>query len=96
MVLLEAVGAGVPVVAFAVGGIPDQLTEECAWLVPPGDVPALARAVSSALDSGSERLARSRAARHLVDARLSLDDWIARVEEVYATVGAPSATATGS
>src|SRR5882672_9800839 len=54
MALLEASVLGKPIVASAVGGIPEVLTGSQGWLVPPGDVPELARACLSALASGRE------------------------------------------
>jgi glycosyltransferase involved in cell wall biosynthesis len=49
-VVLEAIRAGLPLVATAVGGIPAQAARwPASWLVPPGDPPALARALAAAL-----------------------------------------------
>jgi glycosyltransferase involved in cell wall biosynthesis len=49
-VVLEALASGRPVVATKVGGIPEIMSGECGRLVPPGDSPALAHALTSVLD----------------------------------------------
>src|SRR5208283_3011657 len=42
-VILEAMAAGLPVAATAVGGVPEVVTPaQTGWLAPPGDPPALA------------------------------------------------------
>lgn len=52
-VVLEARRAGLPLVATAVGGIPEQAAHwPDTWLVPPGDPPALARALAGAWRAG--------------------------------------------
>ena len=59
LVVQEAMRAGVPVVATAVGGVP-ELVGRAAALVPPGDAEAVAREVVRLLDDerGREELAR--------------------------------------
>jgi glycosyltransferase involved in cell wall biosynthesis len=48
-VLLEAIGAGVPVVATSVGAIPEVLTDDrVGIIVPPGDPRAIAEAIGAA------------------------------------------------
>lgn len=47
--LLEALSSGRPVVASAVGGIPELLDENCGIMVPPRDSDALAAALEKAL-----------------------------------------------
>jgi len=85
MVLLEAMAAGIPVVAFAVGGIPEVLNTESGWLVPPGDVVALARAIRGVLGAPEEAERRAAAARQLIESRFGLEQWVESVEAVYAT-----------
>jgi len=62
MALLEAMAAGLPAVASAVGGIPEVLTPECGRLVAPGDPEALADALMALLQA-PEREAMGEAAR---------------------------------
>lgn len=45
LVILEAMGSSLPVVASNVGGIPFEVTDETGFLVPPGDPPSLAAAL---------------------------------------------------
>ena len=56
--ILEALACAAPVVATAVGGIPEQITHgETGLLTPPGDVAALAEAIATLLDNPEQRLA---------------------------------------
>jgi glycosyltransferase involved in cell wall biosynthesis len=83
-VLVEAMAAGLPVVATRVGGIPDLIQHEVTGLLAPvGDVPALAAAVTRLLDD-RELAARLAAAaqRHV----LSYHCWpvlAQRVQRLY-------------
>jgi glycosyltransferase involved in cell wall biosynthesis len=91
MVLLEAMAARVPVVAFAVGGIPEVLTSGTGWLVEPGDVVALAGAIREAVTDPGEARRRADAGHEAVRLRLSLRRWVERVEDVYGTAAARAA-----
>ncbi len=77
LVLLEAMAAGVPVVASAVGGIPEVLEEGAAGrLVPYGDPEALAGALAETLADGPEIRRRvDRARRRAIGL-----DWSVAVE----------------
>ena len=86
MVLLEAMAAGVPVVSFAVGGIPDVLDASSAWLVRPGDSSALTSAIGNALGSAEVAQQRARAARMILDERFGIARWLDRVYTVYQKV----------
>jgi glycosyltransferase involved in cell wall biosynthesis len=50
LVISEAFARGLPVVATAVGGIPELCRDGAAWLVPAGRPGALSRALGEALD----------------------------------------------
>jgi glycosyltransferase involved in cell wall biosynthesis len=90
MVIMEAVAAGVPIVSFAVGGIPDLLSDDSAWIVPPGNVDALADALRHAYEAPERGMVRARAARSRLADRLSPEQWLRRVWKVYDLVRRPS------
>jgi glycosyltransferase involved in cell wall biosynthesis len=66
LTLLEAMAAGVPVVASKVGGVREIAAEGTALLVPPGDDAALADAIARLLDDARLRQVQARAARERV------------------------------
>jgi glycosyltransferase involved in cell wall biosynthesis len=61
--IIEAMAHGLPVVASAVGGIPDLITSETGILVPPGDRDTLAAAIASLASDPDRRAQLGRAAR---------------------------------
>lgn len=86
MVLLEAMAAGVPVVATRVGGVPDVVTEREAWLVPSGDAVALAVAMRDAVSDSNARLARAAAAAERLADVFDPLKWLDRYDAVYRSV----------
>ena len=84
--LLEAVAAGVPAVATAVGGVPDVTGLDGAILVAPDDPAALAAAIRQAVGDGTA--GRQRAAR--ASARLATEfaagPWLDRHDALYQTL----------
>ena len=78
MALLEAMGAGVPCVATAVGGIPDLLSAGCGLTVPPGDRAALASAMRLLATDAGLRASQALAARARVEASYSLEAVVSR------------------
>jgi glycosyltransferase involved in cell wall biosynthesis len=83
MVLLEAMSAGVPVVAYAVGGIPEVVSPDSAWLVPPGDTRALATALHEVAAHPAEARRRAAVAQQIFRDRFNETRWVADVEAVY-------------
>lgn len=81
--LLEAIAAGVPVVASAVGGVPDVLGERGGWLVPPEDPKSLAEALREALEDPEVAAARAAAARERLEREFSVETWLDRHEALY-------------
>lgn len=70
LVILEAMVAGVPVVASRVSGIPEVVLDpETGWLVPPEDPVALARALAELLDAPGPARERGARGRQRLEAR---------------------------
>jgi glycosyltransferase involved in cell wall biosynthesis len=83
-VLIEAMAAGVPVIASAVGGIPEVCVDGVtALLVPPADPEALAVAIALTLTDQAATAARVEAARADVRTRFDLAAHASRVLGVY-------------
>jgi glycosyltransferase involved in cell wall biosynthesis len=67
---LEALACGTPVVAAAVGGLRETIIPgETGWTYPPGNAPALADAIRSALADPAEGARRAAHGRELVQRR---------------------------
>jgi glycosyltransferase involved in cell wall biosynthesis len=82
-VVMEAMVAGVPVVATRVGGIPDIVAEgETGLLVPPGDATALSQAMNQLLNDPTLRQQMGAAARQRV-AHFQASSVVARIEAIY-------------
>ena len=85
--LLEAMAAGRPCVATAVGGTPEVLRDgETGWLVPAGSAAALAGALGEALDRPEEARRRGAAARRAVRSEMSIAAMVAAHEAFYERV----------
>jgi len=87
--LLEAAAAGLPVVATAVGGIPEVIVDgRTGHLVPPGDPAALARQLLQLRQDDTARAAMGQAARARVRAAFSFEAMGRRYGEVFAALAA--------
>ncbi|SHH21401.1 glycosyltransferase [Desulfosporosinus lacus] len=83
LVLLEAMQAGIPIVASAVGGISEVIhNEKEGLLVPPGDVAALTTACSSVLENHTLAQSLVRAGQNRWP-MFSIDSMIRETEQVY-------------
>jgi glycosyltransferase involved in cell wall biosynthesis len=88
MALLEAMSWALPVIATPVGGIPQLVTHEVnGLLVAPGDVAALAAAITRLLGDPALRERLGNAARTTIASRFSLDDALARLSSIYHRFG---------
>jgi glycosyltransferase involved in cell wall biosynthesis len=83
-VVLEAMAAGLPVVATDVGGLSEVVKHgETGWLVSPKDVVALADSISHLLANDAVRTAFGQAGRKRVEGRFSVSAMVQAHEEVF-------------
>ncbi len=85
--ILEAMRAGLPVVASAVGGVGEAVTEEHnGLLVPPGKVRALRESLARLLDAPQLRVKMGKAGRERFIEHFTLDKMVEETIAVYRAV----------
>jgi glycosyltransferase involved in cell wall biosynthesis len=84
MVVIEAMSCGTPVVASAVGGLPETLVAFPDYLVPPGDAYSLAGAIDGLVDWRRHSPARGDDSRRWVNDHLTLGRTVAAVSTLLA------------
>ena len=85
--ILEAMRAGLPVVASDVGGVSEEVVDgETGLLVAPGSVEELSTALGSLLADKKMRIAMGRAGRRRFERLFRADQMIERTEAVYRQV----------
>jgi glycosyltransferase involved in cell wall biosynthesis len=85
MKVFDAMAAARPIVASAISDLPMAL-EGCGWLTPPGDVEALADAITEVLRRPEESEAMGRRARQRCLAMYTLAETSRRLEEIVRRV----------
>lgn len=94
--LLEAMAWGLPVISTTVAGIPEMVQDGAqGWLVPPGQLDALAIAIREAFRDPDELRRRGRLARERVEARYTWDVIGPRWVELYRSLMIGRAALTG-
>jgi glycosyltransferase involved in cell wall biosynthesis len=84
MALIEAMGTGLPVIASAVGGVPEVVLEgENGFLVPPADAQALATALRRIAREPDLRARMGANARKTVRDELSIERSVAGYTKLY-------------
>ena len=88
MTVLESYALGKPVVAAAVGGLPELVDEATGWLFASGSVDSLGEALArvAALPPGDVR-ERGRAARERVERHYGTQDYVRRMTGLYEELG---------
>lgn len=86
-VVLEAMACGVPIVAYGVGGVPEQLDGGgCGLLVSRGDVPRVVKAVEELRETPEKRRELAEKALARVRGVFSADRHFADLENLYAVL----------
>ena len=83
LTILEAMAAGLPIVATAVGGTPEIVDASCGVLTPPRDAARLANALVSLASDRARRMEMGAAGRRAVEARFTLDRMVDDYVRVY-------------
>jgi glycosyltransferase involved in cell wall biosynthesis len=82
-VLVEAMSAGLPIVASRVGGIPDLIKDgQNGLLVPPADASALAKAISDLLADQEERIRMGEAGKEMCHP-YSVEAMVEQIDDLY-------------
>jgi glycosyltransferase involved in cell wall biosynthesis len=81
--LLEAMAAGIPVVATAVGGVPDMVSSREALLVPPEAPDLLAESIRSVWERPEQAHCRAVAAAQRLDQDFGFDSWVRGYVQLY-------------
>jgi glycosyltransferase involved in cell wall biosynthesis len=88
--LIEALAAGVPVVASRLSGIPELVRDgETGLLAEPGDARDLARAIAAVLEDPHAAAERARAGRRLVEAEFDIERSADAMLELFGTAAGP-------
>jgi len=84
MAIMEAMGAGLPVVASRVGGVPDLVREgETGFMISPDDVDKYAEKILLLLKNDQLRQKLGTNARHFAEKHLNKQTILAQLETVY-------------
>jgi glycosyltransferase involved in cell wall biosynthesis len=90
LAVLEAFGAGLPVVATGLGGLPELIEPGVdGTIVPPNDADALAAALRSYVDDPDRAFEMGRAARRKAAETYNAAGHLERLGDIYAEAGAP-------
>lgn len=83
IVLLEALGMGLPIVSTKWRGVPSIVTEETGILAEPKSLPELTEALRTYLSDPGKRLKAGRAARQRYEAEYTKERYLTRFQKVF-------------
>ena len=84
VVLLQAASAGIPVIASRAGGMPEAVLDgQTGWLVEPGNVADLQRAINAMLEAPDQARAYGRAGQDRMRREFSIEQMVAGNAQIY-------------
>lgn len=86
MSILEAMASNLPIIATEVGSLGEVLDEGCGILIPPGEVAALAEAMSDIIERQGEAKEMANRARTRIESHYSAAQQSDRYAEIYHSV----------
>jgi len=87
--LIEAMASGLPVIASAVGGIPETIGDAAVALVPPAEPAALATVIAGWASDRTAAATFSRRGRQRVEQHYSATRWLDRLLALYDSIRQP-------
>lgn len=94
--ILEGMAAGNPILATRVGGIPEMLSEEEAYLVSPDEPPEIAQAIAVARGDPAHARKLGNRARSRFERQFRPEDWVAAYDGVYESALANRSASTSA
>jgi glycosyltransferase involved in cell wall biosynthesis len=87
MAILEAMSASLPIISTPVGGIPEVVRDgHNGYLVPPGDIPALAEKIILLVNNPALRDAFGQRSRAIIDQELDAKPYVQRLAKLYEAI----------
>lgn len=87
MVILEALAAGLPIVATPVGGIPEVVLDGYnGFLVPVGNVQALACKLRTLVKDADLRAAMGKHSREMAEREFNVETYVDQLVELYSSI----------
>lgn len=81
--ILEAMSAGLPVIATDVGGISEAIDPSCGFLIKRGDLAGLQEALIKLITDKNLRKTMGENARRIIENKFSLNKMLVETENLY-------------
>ena len=83
LTVLEAMSAGLPVIASRVGGIPEEIDAECGILIENNTEEKIAKALRRLIENPALRMAMGLSGRKRIEEKFSLNKFLSETEKIY-------------